>query len=283
MRARGDGGKYDNQFGPESFVVVRTEECPQPERITNLLVTIEQACAIVTWTAPTGTRDTGVQVVRSLYVDYPFPGAPGPLDDYEYLSSAAVFENPLSTVTTFQDCSADYPAPGYAYSYAVWALDAEGQRFGYSSSGIKSYGPPNRPNRVANVRLTASTAASRRLEWNPAPDWRLAIKTTARQPGPTSDPRSWAPDPDPWITGYRVERREYSPKQPPTPWVRGWTLLGDDWEIVRHHDDGDTSTFFIDDTDAADKLYVYRVRPYNKWGTSRYNPEPFEWAFMEPN
>ena len=87
-----------------------------------------------------------------------------------------------------------------------------------------------------------------------------------------------APNPDPWITGYRVERREYSPKPPPTPWVRGWTLLGDDWEVVRREDDGDTSTFFIDGTDADDKLYVYRVWPYSKWGTSRYSPTAFQWA-----
>ena len=283
VSARGDGGKYDNQFGPESFVGARTEECSQPERITNLLVTIEPACAVLTWTAPTGTRDTGVQVVRSLYVDYPFPGAPGPLDDYEYLSSVTVLESPSSIVTTFQDCSTDYLVPVYAYSYAVYALDAEGQRFGHYPSGIMPYGPSNRPERVANVRLAASTAASRRLEWNPAPDWRLAIKTTVRQLGSTSDVRSWAPNPDPWITGYRVERREYSPKPPPTPWVRGWTLLGDDWEVVRHEDDGDTSTFFIDNTDAGDKLYVYRVWPYNKYGTSRYSPTAFEWAFMEPS
>ena len=52
---------------------------------------------------------------------------------------------------------------------------------------------------------------------------------------------------------------------------------------VRHEDDGDTSTFFIDATDAGDKLYVYRVWPYNKYGTSRYSPKAFEWAFMEPS
>ena len=285
VSARGDGGQYDSQYGPESFTVARTGQCPQPQQITNLLVTIEADCAILTWTAPTGTRATGVQVVRSRFVDYPFPGAE-PLDpsaDYEFLSSVIVFESPSSTVTTFQDCSADYPAPGYAYAYRVYALDAEGQRFGHYPSGIMPYGPSNRPERVANVRLTASTAASRRLEWNPSPDWRLAIKTTARQPGSPSDVRSWAPNPDPWIIGYRVERRQYSPQMPPTPWVRGWTLSGDDWEIVRHEDDGDTSTFFIDATDAGDRLYVYRVWPHNKYGTSRYSPKAFDWAFMEPS
>ncbi|WP_419553084.1 Calx-beta domain-containing protein [Candidatus Poriferisodalis sp.] len=285
VAARGDGGRYDRQFGPESFAVGRTERCPQPDEITNLLVTIELDCAVLTWTAPTGTRATGVQVVRSRFVDYPVPST-APLDpsaDYEYLSSAVVFESLSSTVTTYQDCSTDYPVPGYAYSYAVYALDTEGRRFGHYPSGIMPYGPSNRPERVANVRLTASTAASRQLEWNPSPDWRLAIKTTVRQPGSTSDPRSWAPNPDPWITGYRVERREYSPKPSPTPFVRGWTLLGDDWEVVRHEADGDTSTVFIDNADAGDRLYVYRVWPYNKYGTSRYSPKAFEWAFMEPS
>ncbi|WP_420443584.1 beta strand repeat-containing protein [Candidatus Poriferisodalis sp.] len=285
VTARGDGGKYDRQFGPESFTVGRTERCPQPHEITNLLVTIELDCAVLTWTAPTGTRATGVHVVRSRFVDYPFPST-APLDpsaDYEYLSSAVVFESLSGTVTTYRDCSTDYPAPGYAYSYAVHALDAEGRTFGHYPSGIMPYGPSNRPDGVANVRLTASTAASRQLEWNPSPDWRLAIKSTVRQPGSTSDPRSWAPAPDPWITGHRIERREYSPKPSPTPFVRGWMLLGDDWEVVRHEADGDTSTVFIDNADAGDRLYVYRVWPHNKYGTSRYSPKAFEWAFMEPS
>ena len=56
-------------FGSHANTSARTGECAQQERVTNLLVSIEPGCATLTWTPPSGGRDTGYRVEGYTYTD----------------------------------------------------------------------------------------------------------------------------------------------------------------------------------------------------------------------
>ena len=67
---RNDGNRYPSgSFGSHAATSARTGECAQEERVTNLLVSVEPGCAILTWTPPSGDRDTGYRVERYSYTN----------------------------------------------------------------------------------------------------------------------------------------------------------------------------------------------------------------------
>ena len=63
---RNDGRRYPSgSFGATATTSARTGECAQENRITNLLVSVEPRCATLTWTPPSGDRDTDAGWLRS--------------------------------------------------------------------------------------------------------------------------------------------------------------------------------------------------------------------------
>ena len=263
LRARGsgdvrnDGNRYSpNIFGSAATTSAQTGECAQVEEVTNLLVSIEQACATLTWTPPSGDRDIGYRVERYYYSD-----TRSQISEWETLMEQA---NRIDT--QFRDCSDTYKTEGAEHVYIVSALDDE-EEFGSAYTSLLRYGPGWEPEGPLNVRLTLDTQSSRRLAWDaPRDPWLTTVKTARAGAGPQRVAL------DPWVTGYRVERREYRRTE------GGDWELQDDWETLRDETDGDTGTSFTDSKDKGDKQYVYRVWAYNDWGRSRYSFRG-DWAF----
>ena len=81
--------------------------------------------------------------------------------------------------------------------------DEEGT-FGSAYSSILPYGPTGEPEQVRNVRLTHNSKSRRSLAWDAPYDWWLTTVKTARA---GAGPQQVVTDP--WVMGYRVERREY--------------------------------------------------------------------------
>ena len=264
VRARGsgdmrnDGSRYSSTlFGSYATASAQTGECAQEEEVTNLLVSVEPACATLTWTPPSGERDTGYRVERYYYSDNR-----SQISEWETLA-----EQPNRIVTQFRDCSDTYETEGAEHVYIVSALDDEGEEFDSAYTSLLRYGPSWEPEGPLNVRLTHDTRSSRRLAWDaPRDPWLTTVLTARVGSGPQRVTL------DPWVTGYRVERREYRRTED-----GGWVLQGD-WETLRNETDGDTGTSFTDSEDKGDKQYVYRVWAYNDWGSSRYSFRG-DWAF----
>ena len=258
---RNNGNRYAPHLGSAATTSARTGECAQEEEITNLLVSIEPDCATLTWTRPSGNRDTGYRVER---YSYSYTDNRNQRSEPETLVEQA---NPLPA--RFQDCSAKYRMPGADHVYIVTALDNdpgpdEDSAFGSAYSSILKYGARGVPEGPLNLRLTSDTQSSRGLAWvAPRDPWLTTVKTARAGFGRQLVTR------DPWIAGYRVERREYQ-----TTGGGDWELQGD-WEILRNETDGDTGTFFTDSEDMGDKQYVYRVWAYSDWGLGG----PGEWVF----
>ena len=258
---RNDGDRYPSAvFGSTATTSARTGECAQEERVTNLLVSIEPGCATLTWTPPSGDRDTGYRVERYSYTDN------------RRSEQETLVEHANRIADRYQDCSAEYRADGAGHVYIVTALDNDPEpdeegAFGSAYTSVLVYGPSQAPEGPRNVRLTLDTRFIRQLEWDaPWDPWLSTVRTARAGSGPQRVVT------DPWVTGYRVERREYRRTE-----GGGWVLRGD-WETLRDETDDDTGTSFTDATDKGDRQYVYRVWPHNDRGLTHYSWRG-DWAF----
>ena len=255
---RNDGNGYSaTLFGSYATTSARTGECAQEEEVTNLLVSVEPGCATLTWTPPSGDRDTGYRVER-----YGYTNNRSQRSEWETL-----LEQPNRVADRYEDCSAAYRTEGADHVYIVSALDDEEEAFGTAYTPVLPYGASSEPEGPLNVRLTHDTPSSRRLAWDaPRDRWLTTVKTARAGFGRQQVTR------DPWVTGYRVERREYRRNED-----GNWFLAGD-WDTLRDETDGDAGTSFTDAEDKGDKQYVYRVWAHNDWGLSRYSRRG-DWAF----
>ena len=260
---RNDGDRYPSAvFGSTATTSARTGECAQEERVTNLLVSVEPRCATLTWTPPSGDRDTGYRVERYSYTD----------NRSQRSEQVTLVEQTNRVANRYEDCSAAYRTPGAGHVYIVTALDNDPEpdkqgAFGSAYTSVLRYGPDHEPEGPRNVRLTHDTQSSRGLAWDaPRDPWLSTVKTARAGSGPQQVVT------DPWTTGYRVERREYRRTED-----GDWFLKGE-WDTLRDETDGDTGTSFTDSTDKGDRQYVYRVWAYNDRGLTLYSWRG-DWAF----
>ena len=255
---RNDGSRYPpTLFGSYATTSAQTGECAQEEEVTNLLVSVEPACATLTWTPPSGGRDTGYRVER-----YSYTG-----NRSHRSEPVTLTEQANHVANRYEDCSAEYRTPGAEHVYIVSSLDDEGEEFGSAYTSLLVYGPYREPEGPLNVRLTHDTQSSRGLAWDaPRDPWLTTVKTERAGFGRQQVTL------DPWTTGYRVERREYRRTE-----GGGWVLQGD-WETLRDETAGDTGTSFTDSEDKGNRQYVYRVWAYSDWGLTRYSFRG-DWAF----
>ena len=196
---RNDGDRYPStMFGSYATTSGQTGKCAQAEEVTNLLVSIEPDCATLTWTPPSGNRDTGYRVERYSYTD-----------NRNRSGTETLTEQTNRVAGRHQDCSAEYRTAGAEHVYIVTALDNdpgpdEEGAYGSAYTSILVYGPGQEPEGPRNVRLTLDTRFIRQLEWDaPWDPWLTTVKTARAGSGPQQVVA------DPWVTGYRVERREY--------------------------------------------------------------------------
>ena len=200
---RNDGNRYPStHFGSYATTSAQTGECAQEERVTNLLVSVEPSCAILTWTPPSGDRDTGYRVER-----YSHTGRA--VGELQRTPLETLVEEPNRVANRYEDCSAEYRTDGAEHFYSVTALDNnpgpdEEGAFGTAYTSMLRYGTSREPEGPLNVRLTHDTQSSRWLAWDaPRDPWLTTVKTARAGSGPQQVVT------DPWTTGYRVERREY--------------------------------------------------------------------------
>ena len=200
---RNDGNRYPStHFGSYATTSAQTGECAQEERVTNLLVSVEPSCAILTWTPPSGDRDTGYRVER-----YSHTGRA--VGELQRTPLETLVEEPNRVANRYEDCSAEYRTDGAEHFYSVTALDNnpgpdEEGAFGTAYTSMLRYGTSREPEGPLNVRLTHDTQSSRWLDWDaPRDPWLTTVKTARAGSGPQQVVT------DPWTTGYRVERREY--------------------------------------------------------------------------
>ena len=200
---RNDGNRYPStHFGSYATTSAQTGECAQEERVTNLLVSVEPSCAILTWTPPSGDRDTGYRVER-----YSHTGRA--VGELQRTPLETLVEEPNRVANRYEDCSAEYRTDGAEHFYSVTALDNnpgpdEEGAFGTAYTSMLRYGTSREPEGPLNVRLTHDTQSSRGLAWDaPRDPWLTTVKTARAGSGPQQVVT------DPWTTGYRVERREY--------------------------------------------------------------------------
>ena len=207
---RADSRRLRTTFGPHSATLsATTGECAQPERVTNLLVSVEPDCATLTWTPPSGGRDTGYRVER-----YGYTGRAS--GDWQRMPRETLVEQPDQIAARYEDCSQAYGTEGADHVWVVTALDndpgpGEQGAFGSAYTPLLVYGPSGEPEPSRNVRLALDTRLSRELVWDaPQDPWLTTVKTareTARAGAGPQQPQQVATGP--WVTGYRVERREY--------------------------------------------------------------------------
>ena len=266
--ARADGSRYpSDSFSGDAATSERTGECAQEERVTNLLVSIERDCATLTWTPPSGSRDTGYRVERRTYTN----------NRSQVSEPVTLVEEANPVAPRYQDCSAGYLSHGVGaaeHVYTVTALDSdpgpgEEGAFGSASTSLLVYGPSEEPEGPLNVRITQDSRSSRELAWDaPRERWLTTVKTARAGAGPQQVVL------DPWVTGYRVERQEYR-RTGDGYWD---VVLPGEWETLREETDGDIRTSFTDATDQGDRQYVYRVLAHSARGL---NLHPFrgDWAF----
>ena len=209
---RNDGKRYYSiLFGAQATTSARTGECAQEERVTNLLVSIESSCATLTWTPPSGGRDRGYRVERYSYTTDETAG------EKQRSNPETLVEEPNRVAARYQDCSAEYRTDGAEHVYIVSPLDDGGEalavlddqgeetgKLGSAYTSILPYGPSREPEGPRNVRLTHDTQSSRGLAWDaPRDPWLSTLKTARAGPGRQQVVSG------PWVSGYRVERREY--------------------------------------------------------------------------
>ena len=197
---RNDGNRYPSTlFGSYAATSAQTGQCAQEERVTNLLVSIEPRCATLTWTPPSGDRDTGYRVERYSYTD----------NRNHRSEPETLVEQANRVAARYEDCSAEYRTDGAEHVYSVTALDNDPEpdeegAFGTAYTSLLVFGPSREPEGPRNVRLTHDRQRSRGLAWDaPWDPWLTTVKTARAGSGPQQVVT------DPWTTGYRVERREY--------------------------------------------------------------------------
>ena len=197
---RNDGDRYPSAvFGSTATTSARTGECAEVERVTNLLVSIEPGCATLTWTPPSGDRDTGYRVERYSYTS----------NRSNRSEQVTLTEQNNRVADRYEDCSDEYRTDGARHSYIVTALDNDPGRdeegaYGSAYTSSLAYGPGWEPEGPRNVRLTLDTRFIRQLEWDaPWDPWLTTVRTARAGSGPQQVVT------DPWTTGYRVERHEY--------------------------------------------------------------------------
>ena len=203
IRLRGSGDILLNAFGPHTEVSRTTGECAQPNKPTNLMYTLDPDCATLTWTAPTGGDYTGVRIRRLTHGDDNF---------------TVIHEDLNSRPTSYRDCT--HTGDGYGdgdspeYAYAITYIKRETRSFDNNAeskvhrSGLKQYGPAVQDHLHAtprNVLLTVDTDSQRRMTWEAPPSGSLTIERGLQGAS--------VPVPDPWITGYVVERREFRARE----------------------------------------------------------------------
>ena len=203
IRLRGSGDILLNAFGPHTEVSRTTGECAQPNKPTNLMYTLDPDCATLTWTAPTGGDYTGVRIRRLTHGDDNF---------------TVIHESLNSRPTSYRDCT--HTGDGYGdgdspeYAYAITYIKRETRSFDNNAeskvhrSGLKQYGPAVQDHLHAtprNVLLTVDTDSQRRMTWEAPPSGSLTIERGLQGAS--------VPVPDPWITGYVVERREFRARE----------------------------------------------------------------------
>ena len=203
IRLRGSGDILLDAFGPHTEVSRTTGECAQPNKPTNLMYTLDPDCATLTWTAPTGGDYTGVRIRRLTHGDDNF---------------TVIHESLNSRPTSYRDCT--HTGDGYGgggspeYAYAITYIKRETRSFDNNAeskvhrSGLKQYGPAFQDHLNAmprNVRLTVDTDSQRRMTWEAPPSGSLTIERGLQGAS--------VPVPDPWITGYVVERREFRARE----------------------------------------------------------------------
>ena len=203
IRLRGSGDILLDAFGPHTEVSRTTGECAQPNKPTNLMYTLDPDCATLTWTAPTGGDYTGVRIRRLTLGDPSF---------------TVIHESLNSRPTSYRDCT--HTGDGYGdgdspeYAYAITYIKRETRSFDNNAeskvhrSGLKQYGPAFQDHLNAmprNVRLTVDTDSQRRMTWEAPPSGSLTIERGLQGAS--------VPVPDPWITGYVVERREFRARE----------------------------------------------------------------------
>ena len=196
IRLRGSGDILLDAFGPHTEVSQKTGQCAQPDRPTNLMYTLDPDCATLTWTAPTAGDYTGVRIRRLTLGD----------DNY-----TVIHESLNSRPTSYRDCTdtgdgyGDGDNPWYAYRVAYIKSGSRGiVESKQARSGLDQYGPAFQDHLHAdprNARLTRDTDSQRRMTWEAPPSWSLTIWAGLQGAS--------VPVPDPWITGYVVERREF--------------------------------------------------------------------------
>ena len=197
---RNDGRRYPSgSFGSYATTSAQTGECAQEEEVTNLLVSVEPACAILTWRPPSGDRDTGYRVERYTHT----------ANRSQRSEPETLVEQAGRIAARYEDCSAEYRTAGAEHVYIVTALDNDPEpdeqgAFGSAYTAILVFGPNRKPEGPLNVRLTRDTQSSRRLAWDaPRDPWLTTVKTARAGSGLQQVTL------DPWTIGYRVERREY--------------------------------------------------------------------------
>ena len=181
IRNQADGSRFKTQWSNHRYrYSIRTTECPQPERITNLTADIEPDCATLRWTPPTGNRHQKYQVVRRT------SGQETLLNDNWYSS-------------VYNDCSQQY-RDGSRHRYTVHALDGSGNEFGEISTPNLTYEPQRAPDAPRNVRLTSDGQQLRILRWDDVNDAWLTGYVVQRRPYASRPTMAH----DPGIPGYHL-------------------------------------------------------------------------------
>ena len=119
---------------PHVFTSAETGECGQPDRVTNLLVSIGPDFATLTWTPPTDGRAVGYGVERFTYIH----------DGTEWVKARDWTRLPDGGANAgegYEDRSAHYPTENGGHVYWVYALTADGETYGDAITAIRPYGP----------------------------------------------------------------------------------------------------------------------------------------------
>ena len=238
---------------PYAYTQARTAPCAEPDRITNVLATLDPQCADLSWTAPTAGQPTGYRIER-YFLDTPN-------------GAWETIEDNTGRAATYRDCSQEYEDHEGGVAYYITALGAEG----FGATQILYKEPSGQPDPPRNVRLTRDNQFVRTLEWDQAPEaWRTTV-LAGREGGMRNSVVA-----DLWPTWYQVERREFT-GDPEGDWS---FPDGSIWEVMRSAAEGNTSRTYTDNEDRGSRLYVYRVIPYNSvWpGLVLFD----DWAFDGP-
>ena len=214
MSVRGDGNHYTTAYGPATTKTATTTECAQTDRVTNLRSTTEPGVITLTWTAPTDTKHTGIQVLRIDLADS---------------TPTTIHENNTDTATRYEDRTAQ---AGRSYSYVVVPIEelatptiSDGTTHthrahvnGRANTPRLRLAPDARALDPRNMRLTQDTPGSRTLQWDTPINIALTIEKIYR--GETTTPIN-----DPWITGYTIQRLDHEAhKRNPTLWTATMTV-----------------------------------------------------------